>query len=92
MKKNMMTVAIALVGLGATLTSCSKPSLEEQLAGSYSVTNYDQSATVSGINLTITDQGIDPSTVINMPLGEEGMTNPLSGVLKMNIIIGCSVN
>ena len=87
MKKNMMTVAIALVGLGATLTSCSKPTLEEQLAGSYSVTNYDQNATVSGINLTITDQLIDPSTVINMPLGEEGMTNPLSGILKMDIRI-----
>lgn len=85
MKKNMMTVAIALVGLGATLTSCSKPTLEEQLAGSYSVTNYDQSASVSGINLTITDQSIDPTTVVNMPLGEEGMTNPLSGFLNMTI-------
>lgn len=88
MKKNMMTVAIALVGLGATLTSCSKPTLEEQLAGSYSVTNYDQNATVSGINLTITDQSIDATTtVVNMPLGEEGMTNPLSGFLNMTIRI-----
>jgi hypothetical protein len=59
--------------------------LEEQLAGSYSVTNYDQNATVSGFNLTITDQLIDPATVINMPLGEEGMTNPLSGLLKMDV-------
>ncbi len=87
MKKNLMTVAIALVGLGATLTSCSKPTLEEELAGAYGVTNYDQSATVSGINLSITDQVIDPSTVVNMTLGEEGMTNPLSGFLNMDIRI-----
>lgn len=85
MNKNFLTVAIALVGLGATLTSCSKPTLEEELAGSYSVTNFDQSANLGGISLTITDQGIDPSTAVNMTLGMDGMANPLSAILKMDV-------
>lgn len=87
MRKNLFHVAIALVGLGATLTSCSKPTLEEQIDGSYSVTNFDQSANLGITSLTITDQGIDPTTVVNMNLGEEGMTNPLSGILKMTVKI-----
>jgi hypothetical protein len=85
MKKNLFHVAIALVGLAAFTTSCSKPTLEEQLAGSYSVTNFDQSANLGGINLTITDQVIDPSTAVNMTLGMDGMVNPFSAIFKMDV-------
>lgn len=87
MKKTILPVAIALVGLGATMTSCSKPTLEEQIDGSYSVTNFDQSATVMGFPVTITDNVIDPSTNVGMVLGEAGGTNPLSGTLNLTVLI-----
>jgi hypothetical protein len=85
MKKNFFHVAIALVGLAAFTTSCSKPTLEEQLAGSYNVTNFDQSANVGGIALSITDQSIDPTSAVNLTLGDEGMTNPFSAIFKMTV-------
>lgn len=87
MKKNLFTVAIALVGLAATTTSCTKPSLEEQLSGSFSVTNFDQNATIMGFPVSITDNVIDPSTNITMTLGTDGATNPLSGTLNMTVLI-----
>jgi hypothetical protein len=92
MKKTFLPVAIALVGLGATMTSCSKPTLEEQIDGSYSVTNFDQSATIMGFPVTITDNVIDPSTNIGMVLGEAGGTNPLSGTLNLTVLISAFGN
>jgi hypothetical protein len=86
MRKNLFHVAIALVGLGATLTSCSKPTLEEQLAGSYSVTNYDQSFSFAGLGVTVTDNGIDPSTNVSMTLGLDGAANSLNALLSMNTL------
>jgi hypothetical protein len=87
MRKNLFHVAIALVGLGATLTSCSKPTLEEQIDGTFSVTNFDQNATIMGFPVTITDNVIDPSTNVGMALGEAGGTNPLSGLLNLTVTI-----